>query len=721
MVNEKTPYVLSPYSVNLQFTDGSTRQCNESELSLYNLEWQWLTGEKFVVGSMVALSDHNRKLVLKDTVGNVSSAPITINVTPNSLKEIQLVNGLPPVHQLNYEVGDVINTSNISIKLVYANNDQEIVTYPNFTSKGIVLKYFRNSNMSEAINLSTPLTLADQGGVLMVESISGGIMPCPMGAINVLPLLNVDFLNSDNSILETVQVKRGGTAVATKTPVAPEGFIFNGWETSLINITTDLQIKPKFIEKPPLVLDSITVNTQPKLTYVEDETLDLTQMNVTIGYTDNSTKSLGIDEFPVNGLVMNIASGSALTLSNNGAELDISYNGLVKAVVGMLSIEPNNTTCTNRATADAQALALTLSGGDKIEQVRGNIQMPIIGSVNGSSVSWSSSQVAVISNEGLVTRPQASVGNVAVNLKATINYKGVIVEKRFDVTVVALDAVPPTPPIPPTPPTPPTPPIPPTPPAPTPTEKDSDNDYREPVSNGSTGGSTSTAPVPTPQAPISTPAATSDTRPNAVPVVAPTQPVVAPQTPAPVKVPVLKAEAFIAKADKKGIASAKISLVDLVDELALAKQTKNKELVIEIEAPKNTNRVNAIITQDVLKAIKTNGIQVLTVDTAIGEVNFDKVALGILQSKTKKDVTISVEKQSAKSKNVYKIEVLEGTKRINAQGNGISMTVTIPYTLASGESLKNLKIYVVDVKGSAVLVKNAIYNDKTKTVTFTVK
>jgi large repetitive protein len=88
-------------------------------------------------------------------------------------------------------------------------------------------------------------------------------------------------------------------------------------------------------------------------------------------------------------------------------------------------------TAAGRAAADAAALDL----GDT-SAVSDNIALPTKGA-GGSAISWASSNPAVVSTTGVVTRPAPGTGNATVTLTATASYAGYTATRTFTVTVLA--------------------------------------------------------------------------------------------------------------------------------------------------------------------------------------------------------------------------------------------------------------------------------------------
>jgi beta-xylosidase len=87
-------------------------------------------------------------------------------------------------------------------------------------------------------------------------------------------------------------------------------------------------------------------------------------------------------------------------------------------------------TASGRAAADAAALDL----GDT-SAVTENLSLPKKGP-GGSAIAWSSSNPAVVSSAGVVTRPAPGAGKATVTLTATVSYAGFSANRAFTVTVL---------------------------------------------------------------------------------------------------------------------------------------------------------------------------------------------------------------------------------------------------------------------------------------------
>ncbi|MDH5721587.1 MAG: DUF1566 domain-containing protein [Spirochaetia bacterium] len=86
---------------------------------------------------------------------------------------------------------------------------------------------------------------------------------------------------------------------------------------------------------------------------------------------------------------------------------------------------------------DKAFLEITYIGDDTFSSVTGNITLATSGS-SGTDISWQSDNLAVIANDGTVTRPSFTSGDTVVTLTATIVRNTAIETKEFTLTVIKL-------------------------------------------------------------------------------------------------------------------------------------------------------------------------------------------------------------------------------------------------------------------------------------------
>ena len=102
--------------------------------------------------------------------------------------------------------------------------------------------------------------------------------------------------------------------------------------------------------------------------------------------------------------------------------------------------DPGTNIDSNQQSVEKDKAALTWNAirGSNTSQtsVTTNMILPVIGT-NGSTITWTSSNAAIVSTAGVVTRPLANEGNKSVKLTATISKGNVSDTAEFTITVIA--------------------------------------------------------------------------------------------------------------------------------------------------------------------------------------------------------------------------------------------------------------------------------------------
>lgn len=118
-------------------------------------------------------------------------------------------------------------------------------------------------------------------------------------------------------------------------------------------------------------------------------------------------------------------SGSATTLTGSAASLPSGWSDRISSVK-IVDLAPE-------VTADKRSLAIGFGAGDGKQNVKQNLALPTSGA-RGTSITWTSSNSAIISASGQVTRPLN--GDVLVTLTATLAKGSMRDTKTFTVTVL---------------------------------------------------------------------------------------------------------------------------------------------------------------------------------------------------------------------------------------------------------------------------------------------
>ncbi|MCM3574419.1 S-layer homology domain-containing protein [Mesobacillus subterraneus] len=86
------------------------------------------------------------------------------------------------------------------------------------------------------------------------------------------------------------------------------------------------------------------------------------------------------------------------------------------------------------AAKDGLVEATLLNGNESLGAVTGDLTLPVNG-MDGTAISWASSNTSVVANDGTVTRPAYTEADAQVTLTATISKNGISDTKTFEVVV----------------------------------------------------------------------------------------------------------------------------------------------------------------------------------------------------------------------------------------------------------------------------------------------
>ncbi|ACL75899.1 immunoglobulin-like domain-containing protein [Ruminiclostridium cellulolyticum] len=118
----------------------------------------------------------------------------------------------------------------------------------------------------------------------------------------------------------------------------------------------------------------------------------------------------------------------------------ITKGGISAERVYVFTVIRNEQTDEQAVAEDADAIDIStiLNGNTDLQSITGNLILPTAGE-RGSAITWSSNNPAIISNDGRVTRPAFSTGNITVTLTSTIAKGKVSIERKFSFTIVKND------------------------------------------------------------------------------------------------------------------------------------------------------------------------------------------------------------------------------------------------------------------------------------------
>jgi uncharacterized repeat protein (TIGR02543 family) len=180
-----------------------------------------------------------------------------------------------------------------------------------------------------------------------------------------------------------------------------------------------------------------------------------------------------------------------------------------------------------------------------------------------------------------------------------------------------------------------------------------------------------------------------------------------------------------------GKATASVTQSQMSDALAKAKAAAGTggtpNVQIQVSGASGASSVGTTIPHASLQALASGGIGALTISGPTGSVSFDAAALKTI-SGASGDVTVTVAKtDSSKLSDAAKAVVGSHpvfTFSVTSGGNAISqfggnVTVSVPYTPASGEDTNAIVLYYIVADGTPTLAPDARYDAATGTVVFT--
>ena len=179
------------------------------------------------------------------------------------------------------------------------------------------------------------------------------------------------------------------------------------------------------------------------------------------------------------------------------------------------------------------------------------------------------------------------------------------------------------------------------------------------------------------------------------------------------------------EADSKKVETSKpddTSVKEVESKDNTASSTKNTDVI-------SISKKVASFSKSDLSDIVKSGVKALNITDNKVRLSFETKAIKAISKQTEEDIKIKVTGNntvglSSKTKKligshpVYDISISGkyGTKITNL-GKGY-VTVSIPYKLGKSEKAENVIIYYIDKKGNVKKVSKAVYDSKTKTITF---
>lgn len=180
---------------------------------------------------------------------------------------------------------------------------------------------------------------------------------------------------------------------------------------------TDRNAVPATLSAPGLSVASMTVKTQPKLVYEENEALDLRNLLMTIKYSNNTTEDIPFASF-TSDITVSLASGTKLTAVQTGIPVTIRY------VPGDRSANTGNLTVNAKSPYDLTLSAVFKVGAtDNAKALAANQPLSAVITLRNNSTTQQQVLVvmALYNEKGAMVNMASQTSTVTARGNATVN------------------------------------------------------------------------------------------------------------------------------------------------------------------------------------------------------------------------------------------------------------------------------------------------------------
>jgi len=301
------------------------------------------------------------------TVSNRSASTATLTYQ-FELTSDKTITGLTVTTQptnLTYNHGQTLSLSGMVATIRYNNDPQfdEIVPYSDFVSKGLSTEPSSGTNLSRIIHDGMRVTVragtvSNTTNPLEINRapITNAALTATAPVTGVTPNTTVtgtgNFTIGSASWNPTTTPFRGSTQYTvsvTLTVTNAELFTFTGLSTATIsgqtatitnNTGNAVTLSYQFPATAAKTVSSITLNTNPRLTYNHGQQLDLSGLIINRIYNDSTTDTLAYASFGTD-VTTNYTNGTTLSIpTHNGRPVIVTYTGLTPVNTGNLVINP---------------------------------------------------------------------------------------------------------------------------------------------------------------------------------------------------------------------------------------------------------------------------------------------------------------------------------------------------------------------------------------------
>ncbi|SCY37565.1 stalk domain-containing protein [Alkaliphilus peptidifermentans] len=316
---------LSGLKVKLHWSNST-----EEEIEYTDFTVKGLTVDK-VDGTILTIGDNGSKMIITHISGSsveTNALIVNIAVVHNVTIETQ--------PKLEYTAGEELDLSGLKVKLHWSNGTEEEVVFANFTAKGLTVDKANGTGLTyEDNSIKITITHTSEKSV----ETNGLIVHAAVNSITIETQPKLEYTDGEELDLSGLKVKlhwsNGIVEEVVFADFTTKGLTVdkaNGtgltYEDNSIKITIT-HTSEKSIETNGLIVhaavNSITIETQPKLEYTEGEALDLSGLKVKLHWSNSTEEEIEYADFTGNGLTVDKTDGTILTIGDNGSKITITH------------------------------------------------------------------------------------------------------------------------------------------------------------------------------------------------------------------------------------------------------------------------------------------------------------------------------------------------------------------------------------------------------------
>ncbi|WP_177246056.1 immunoglobulin-like domain-containing protein [Paenibacillus sp. BC26] len=411
-----------------------------------------------------------------------ATVTLTATITKNAASETKTFT--LTVLELAQTDEQAVDAAKSALEVGYSGGDTaasvtQAVTLPGTAQNGVTVTWSSDDTAIHAATgaVTRPAYASGDATVTLTATIKkNAVSETKTFTLTVTKLAQTDAeaVSADKLALE-VGYGNGDTATGVTQAVTLPATGLNGttvtWSSddAAIHATTGAVTRPEYGSGDLTVTLTATIKknaasetktftlTVLELAQTDAQAVDAAKSALEVGYSVGDTaasvtQAVTLPGTGLNGVTVTWSSDDAAVHATTGAVTRPAYGAGDATVTLTATIKKNaavetkmfTLTVTKLAQTDAEAVSadkLTLEvgygGGDTATNVTQAVTLPATG-LNGTTVTWSSNDVAIHATTGAVTRPAYGLGDANVTLTATIKKNAAVETKTFTLTVTKL-------------------------------------------------------------------------------------------------------------------------------------------------------------------------------------------------------------------------------------------------------------------------------------------